>query len=204
MGLTEPAPPTAECTGTEPRHLHTCSKCAAWSSCESPNKWSRGCLGLCSLPLEPLPWCGLPGWASVRRIVPSPAGTRYPMVGWYPRQASLLWGELEGRWEEIFRRVGLEGEKGRSYDQNVKQIKNKLLKRITSAYVFFTELSFCLQCFLMQKQLAIWPPLSLWCPFALLVSLLHSGLIFREHSEFGLLPKSTHKMPPSIQDVKKA
>jgi hypothetical protein len=59
--------------------LHFCSKCAAWSSCGSPNKWSRGCLGLCSPPLEPLPpyfnYLDGPQW---ERMCPSPAGTRCP------------------------------------------------------------------------------------------------------------------------------
>jgi hypothetical protein len=34
--------------------LYICTKCAVWCSCGSPNKWSRGCLGLCSLPLDAL------------------------------------------------------------------------------------------------------------------------------------------------------
>lgn len=79
-GSQRPQPPTTACTGTGPRPLHTCSKCAAWYSCECPNRWSRDCLGLCSLPLDPLPWCELPGWASVRGDVPTHAGTRCPVV----------------------------------------------------------------------------------------------------------------------------
>ena len=87
-GLTEPGPPTKEHAWTGPRPSHICSKCAVWSSCVSPNKRSRDCLHLCSFTLDPLPPHGLPGWASVEENVPSPAGTRCPRVGRYPRGGS--------------------------------------------------------------------------------------------------------------------
>ena len=38
----------------------------------------------------PFPLPKLSGWASVGEDVPSPAGTRYPRVGWYPRGGALL------------------------------------------------------------------------------------------------------------------
>jgi hypothetical protein len=70
--------------------LHICNKCAAWCSCGSPNKQSRDYLDLCSLPLDSLPLPGLHGWASVGENGPSPAGSRCPRVGWYPKWAPLL------------------------------------------------------------------------------------------------------------------
>ena len=41
------------------------------------------------LPLDPFHLAGLPGWASVGEEVLSPAGTRCPRVGQYPRGSSL-------------------------------------------------------------------------------------------------------------------
>ena len=35
--------------------IHIYSKYVAWCSCGSLNKQNGGCLGLCSLPLDPLP-----------------------------------------------------------------------------------------------------------------------------------------------------
>ena len=69
--------------------LHICCKCAAWSSCGSPNKWSCECLGLYSLTLDPLLLPGLPDWASMEENLPSPAGTRCSRIRWYPWGSSL-------------------------------------------------------------------------------------------------------------------
>jgi hypothetical protein len=65
-GLTEPQPPPGSMEEIDLDLLHICNKCAAWSSCGCPNKWSRGYLSLCSSSLDPLPttwtaWLGLSG-----------------------------------------------------------------------------------------------------------------------------------------------
>jgi hypothetical protein len=100
--------------------LHICSKCAGWSSYRSSNKWSRGCLHLCSLPLNSLPLPGLLGWAPLGEDVPSPAGSRYSRVGWYPRWGSPYLRRRErGSSGEGFVRVGLGGEEG-GCDRDVK------------------------------------------------------------------------------------
>ena len=52
--------------------LHICSRSASWSSCGTPNNWSRACLGLCFLPLDTPLLPGLPDGASVGEDVPSP------------------------------------------------------------------------------------------------------------------------------------
>ena len=58
--------------------LYICSRYAAWSSCGSPNNWSRGCLWLCCLPLDLLPLAELPGLAAVGEDAMSPDETRLP------------------------------------------------------------------------------------------------------------------------------
>ena len=66
-GLTEIEPLIKEQSGTGPRSPAHISRCAAWSTCGSPNSWSRGCLRveLSCLPLDPFPLAGLPCPASV-------------------------------------------------------------------------------------------------------------------------------------------
>lgn len=68
--------------------LHISSRCAAWSSYESPNNWKRGCLWLYWLPFGPLPVSGLPRWTSVEENVLSPAGMSCPRAD--DAQAGLL------------------------------------------------------------------------------------------------------------------
>ena len=78
-GLTEARPPTREHTGAGPRPLGL-----RVGPLTSGAELSLTCCWI----LFPLP--ELPGWASVVEDVPSPSGTRYLRVGWYPRGASLL------------------------------------------------------------------------------------------------------------------
>ena len=67
-GLTEARPPTRERAGVNLDPLHFCKAWVAWSSCGTPDKWSRGYLSLCFLPFHQP---GLFGWASVKEDVPS-------------------------------------------------------------------------------------------------------------------------------------
>ena len=88
--------------------IHIYSKYLAWCSCGSPNKQNGGCLGLCSLPLDPLPLAGLPGWTSVGEDVPSLAGTRFLRVWWYPYSKE----KGRGQWKKGRVRMGLGREEG--------------------------------------------------------------------------------------------
>ena len=79
-------------------HSPICSRCAAWSSCGSPNNWSRGCLWLCGLPLDPLPYLVGPHWER-RRLgllgldLPGEVGTQGGCKG---RDKELVSAELGG------------------------------------------------------------------------------------------------------------
>jgi hypothetical protein len=72
------------------RSSHISSRCAAWSSCESHNNWSRGCLRLCCLPLNPLSLLELPGWVSVKEEVLSLPGDWMSQGGVVPRGWAFL------------------------------------------------------------------------------------------------------------------
>jgi hypothetical protein len=76
--------------------LHIYSRCAAWSSCGSPNNWSRGCVGVCYLPLDPLPQIALYVSSSAREDVTSPSGTRCHTVRWYLQEVSSSLRRREG------------------------------------------------------------------------------------------------------------
>jgi hypothetical protein len=87
--LTEPGPLTREHRGAGPRPQHICSKCIAWSSCASPNKWNGGLSWSLFpdiwLPLPPTwtAWLGLSGRGCTQF-----ARTRCSRVGWHPRGGS--------------------------------------------------------------------------------------------------------------------
>ena len=78
-----------------------CSKCVAWSSRGSPNKWNGGrrlslfpAIALLSPYLD-----GLPAWASVGEDVPSPAGTIsqgevVPMWGFVKEEEGAMVGGI--------------------------------------------------------------------------------------------------------------
>lgn len=70
--------------------IHISSRCADWSSCESPNNWSRGCLWLSCHRTRPLPLAGLPGDTSMGTDELSPASIRCPRAWWYTRMAFPL------------------------------------------------------------------------------------------------------------------
>ena len=73
--------------GTDVGPLHICNSCVVWSSCETPNSKSRGCLWLCCLPLRCFPLTGLPHLASIEDV-PSLTAIWYAKSGWYPWEAS--------------------------------------------------------------------------------------------------------------------
>lgn len=60
--------------------------------------------------------CGL---ASVGKDVPSPAGTRFPRVQWYPKGALLLCGEGKDAMGRMTCKCGI-GKRGVGYDWDVK------------------------------------------------------------------------------------
>lgn len=90
--------------------LHICSKCPAWCSYGSPNKWNQT-VSFPGIGSTPLPLLGLPGWASVEEHVLSPAGNIWARVRWYPPSLRRRWGgngerDMRGwDWEE--RRWGI-------------------------------------------------------------------------------------------------
>jgi hypothetical protein len=60
------------------------NRCADWSSCETPSNWSRGCLWLCYLSLDPCPLTGLSYLVSVGEESPRLTANWWLMAGWCP------------------------------------------------------------------------------------------------------------------------
>ena len=80
--------------------LHICSRCAAWSSCGSPNNWSGDYSCLCCLPVDPVPQTGPPCLASVAENVYSYSDLRYHGGLVLGSTVPILRGERE-RWEGL-------------------------------------------------------------------------------------------------------
>jgi hypothetical protein len=59
-----PHPPAIE----QLRHKETCSRCAAYSSCRSPNNWRQGYPNICSLPVDPVSLTRPPCLTSVEEM----------------------------------------------------------------------------------------------------------------------------------------
>lgn len=106
--------PTREHAGAGPRPLLASVAMYTLVFSGSPNKWNGwgSCPACAPCHWISFPLFGLPGWASWEMMLPRPAGTSCPRVGWYPREEPLQWGGG-------FRKVGL-GKRERGYDQDVK------------------------------------------------------------------------------------
>ena len=111
QGLTETEPPIREHAQDDLGPLH--NRCAAWSSCRTPNSRSKGCLWLSCLTLDPFSLTCL----ILIEDAPRPTAAWYGKVGCYPWQASpSVRTKGEGRGKGKFERREGRG----SWDQDVK------------------------------------------------------------------------------------
>ena len=91
--------------------LHTCSRCAVWSSCGSPNNWCVDFLGLCCLFLDP-------SLSSSWEDLSDFNGRRYTYSCcelMYEGKFLSIWGLYfpeEEKWREGFVKIGLGLERG--------------------------------------------------------------------------------------------